>query len=74
MYRSIEKEIFDKTFGPILKKRNQILPSYEEVRLNTSLIFGNYHVSLGQAIRLPQNYIPIGGQHIEDDVVPLPQV
>ncbi|XP_013173124.1 PREDICTED: UDP-glucuronosyltransferase-like [Papilio xuthus] len=72
-HRHIEKEVFDYTFKPILRRKNRTLPHYEELRLNASLIFGNYHVSMGQAIRLPQNYIPIGGQHIDEVVPTLPK-
>ncbi|KPJ17977.1 Ecdysteroid UDP-glucosyltransferase [Papilio machaon] len=72
-HRHIENEVFDNTFKPISRRKNKTLPPYEELRLNASLIFGNYHVSMGQAIRLPQNYIPIGGQHIDEVVPALPK-
>ncbi|CAK1594085.1 unnamed protein product [Parnassius mnemosyne] len=73
LYENIEKEFYEKTFTPIVKRRGRNLPSYDELRYNASMVLGNSHVSLGQAIRLPQNYIPIAGYHIDDDTEPLPE-
>ncbi|KAM3962074.1 UDP-glucosyltransferase 2-like [Aphomia sociella] len=66
------KKMFEKFIGPFITKRGKVIPSFDEVNYNVSLILGNSHVSLGQATRLPQNYIPIAGFHIDLDVKPLP--
>ncbi|CAG5053484.1 unnamed protein product [Parnassius apollo] len=72
-YENIEKEFYEKTFTPIVQRRGRNLPPYDELRYNASMVLGSSHVSLGQAIRLPQNYIPIAGYHIDDDTKPLPE-
>ncbi|KOB69154.1 UDP-glucosyltransferase [Operophtera brumata] len=53
--------------------RDTTAPSFEELKYNASLVLGNSHVSMGEATRLPQNYKPIGGYHIEDTFKPLPE-
>ncbi|KAL0818834.1 hypothetical protein ABMA28_008154 [Loxostege sticticalis] len=58
--------------APYFKMRGREPPNYDELRFNASVMFGNSHVSLGEATRLPQNYKPIGGYHINTDVAPLP--
>uniref|UniRef100_A0A2A4J3R4 UDP-glucuronosyltransferase n=1 Tax=Heliothis virescens TaxID=7102 RepID=A0A2A4J3R4_HELVI len=58
---------------PYVKQRGRQAPSFYDVRYNVSLILGNSHVSMGQALALPQNYKPVGGYHIDEDVKPLPQ-
>lgn len=70
----IEEEIYQAAFGPAVALRGRSLPSYNDVRFNASLMLGNSHVSLGQATRLPQNYKPIAGYHINPEVKPLPEV
>ncbi|XP_047511372.1 UDP-glucosyltransferase 2-like [Pieris napi] len=67
-----ENELYEQYLVPHVKSRNKPVPSLNELSYNASLMFGNSHVSLGEATRLPQNYIPIGGYHIETDVKPLP--
>ncbi|XP_049885625.1 UDP-glucosyltransferase 2-like [Pectinophora gossypiella] len=68
----LEKKDYEKIFGPIFEKRGKVLPPYEELRFNGSLMLGNSHVSLGQATRIPQNFKPIGGYHINPKLKPLP--
>ncbi|XP_052756594.1 UDP-glycosyltransferase UGT5-like [Galleria mellonella] len=68
----VERE-FERLLGPYLTQRGKAIPSFNDVNYNVSLVLGNSHVSLGQAIRLPQNYKPIGGYHIDTDVKPLPE-
>ncbi|XP_059051955.1 UDP-glucosyltransferase 2-like, partial [Achroia grisella] len=67
------KEDFESFIGPYFTMRNKDIPSFYDVNGNISLILGNSHVSLGQATRLPQNYIPIAGYHIDSNVKPLPE-
>lgn len=69
-----EAELYQAVFGPAVALRGRSLPSFHDVRFNASLMLGNSHVSLGQAIRLPQSYKPIGGYHIDPNVKPLPEV
>ncbi|KAL0818830.1 hypothetical protein ABMA28_008150 [Loxostege sticticalis] len=71
--RATELEVFTNGFGPAAAKRGHVLPSYDEVKYNGSLMLGNSHASSGLAVRLPQSYKPIGGYHIEDTVEPLPK-
>ncbi|KOB76026.1 UDP-glycosyltransferase UGT40Q1 [Operophtera brumata] len=54
-------------------KLGRKLPPYDEVKFNGSLMFGNSHVSAGLPVPLPQNYINIGGYHIDSDTPPLPE-
>ncbi|XP_049866947.1 UDP-glucosyltransferase 2-like isoform X2 [Pectinophora gossypiella] len=68
-----ERNDYSTIFGPIMARKGQHLPSFDDMRFNASLMFGNSHVSFGKATRLPQNFIPIGGYHIDPDVKPLPQ-
>ncbi|CAH2054206.1 unnamed protein product, partial [Iphiclides podalirius] len=67
------KENYEHIFGPAMAKRGKPLPLYEEIRYNASLILGNSHASLGEAIALPQGYKPIAGYHINSNVKPLPK-
>ncbi|XP_063832458.1 UDP-glucosyltransferase 2-like [Ostrinia nubilalis] len=68
-----ENQIFREGYGPAVTKRGRKLPSLYEVSHNASLMFGNSHFSSGRPVRLPQNYIPIAGYHIDDEVKPLPK-
>ncbi|XP_072933227.1 UDP-glucosyltransferase 2-like [Epargyreus clarus] len=70
--RNLERDLYEKAYGPAVSKRGGVLPSYEDVRLNASMILGNTYVSTGTTIRLPQNFKPIGGYHIDPEVAPLP--
>ncbi|XP_052756565.1 UDP-glucosyltransferase 2-like [Galleria mellonella] len=69
----IEEKTYTDVFSPLLAKRGKVLPPYNEVLYNASLIIGNSHVSLGQATRLPQNYKSVGGYHIDDVETSLPE-
>lgn len=70
----MEKRLYDNELAPIISKRWGQVPSYFDVSFNGSLVLANSHISLGQALSIPQNYIPVGGYHIEEDVKPLPEV
>ncbi|XP_028166369.1 UDP-glucuronosyltransferase 2B15-like [Ostrinia furnacalis] len=67
-----ENRIFQEGYGPAVAKRGRTIPSLYEVSHNASLMFGNSHFSSGRPVRLPQNYIPIAGYHIDEEVKPLP--
>lgn len=69
-----ENKIFQEGYGPAVAKRGRKIRSLDEFRHKASLMFGNSHVSAGRAVRLPQNYIPIAGYHVDDEVQPLPEV
>ncbi|XP_068619571.1 UDP-glucosyltransferase 2-like [Battus philenor] len=71
--RHKENRIFNNAFGPAVANRGRTLPSFYEAKYNGSLMFGNSHVSSGIANRLPPNYIPIGGYHINENTDPLPE-
>ncbi|XP_059051819.1 UDP-glucosyltransferase 2-like [Achroia grisella] len=68
----LDENQFQNLIGPYITKRGKVIPGYREVQSNISLVLGNSHVSLGQATRLPQNYKPIAGYHINNEVEPLP--
>ncbi|XP_061379749.1 UDP-glucosyltransferase 2-like [Danaus plexippus] len=69
-----EKErMFREIFGPAAKERGIKLPHFNDVRYNASLMLGNSHIVVGDAIALPQNYWHIGGYHIKKTVEPLPK-
>ncbi|XP_045454501.1 UDP-glucosyltransferase 2-like [Melitaea cinxia] len=68
-----ESEIFKQLYGSIVAKKGRILPDYDDVRYNGSLMLGNSHIITGDNIALPQNYKHVGGYHIKDTVEPLPQ-
>ncbi|CAH2095521.1 unnamed protein product [Euphydryas editha] len=68
-----ESEVFKQLYGSIVAKKGRVLPPYDDVRYNASLMLGNSHVITGDSIALPQNYKHIGGYHIKDTVEPLPQ-
>nr|WRX06272.1 UGT40R1 [Helicoverpa armigera] len=69
----MELDAYERLIVPYVEKRGRQAPSFYDVRYNASLILGNSHVSMGQALALPQNYKPIGGYHIDEDVKPLPE-
>ncbi|KPJ17950.1 UDP-glucuronosyltransferase 2B15 [Papilio machaon] len=71
-YEKIESDVYESIFKSIVAKRGGHLQPYNEFKYSAAMILGNSHVSLGQAVRLPQNYVPIAGYHI-DDVTPLPE-
>lgn len=64
---------FDQAFKSAVMKRSRTLLPLDELKYNGSLMFGNSHVSLGDAIALPRNFIEIGGYHINSTVKPLPE-
>ncbi|XP_046972156.1 UDP-glucosyltransferase 2-like [Vanessa cardui] len=69
----IDQEIYEKHFVPHIRNRGYPVPPYEELKYNGSLVLSNSHVSMGIATRLPPNFIPIGGYHIDSVVKPLPK-
>ncbi|CAB3238654.1 unnamed protein product [Arctia plantaginis] len=71
--KDTEEKVFQDAFGPAAIKRGINLPTLNKIKYETSLVFGNSHVSTGEAYKLPQNYIPIAGYHIDDQKKPLPE-
>lgn len=69
-----EKEIYDNYYGPILEKRGRLLPAYDVMRFNASLVLGNSHPALGLAGALPHSYRPVAGFHVQPAPPPLPAV
>ncbi|CAB3233294.1 unnamed protein product [Arctia plantaginis] len=67
------EKAFSKAYGPAADKRGITLPTLEEFKYKSSLVFGNSYPIVGEAYKLPQNYIPVGGFHIEEKVKPLPE-
>ncbi|XP_046972135.1 UDP-glucosyltransferase 2-like [Vanessa cardui] len=70
---SVDQEIYEKHFVSHIRNRGYPVPPFEELKYNGSLVLSNSHVSMGIATRLPPNYIPIGGYHIDPVVKPLPK-
>ncbi|KAL0820068.1 hypothetical protein ABMA28_006013 [Loxostege sticticalis] len=60
------------SLAPYFKARGRQQPPLQEIAFNASLMFGNSHVSLGQAMTLPENYKGIGGYHIDSKLPPIP--
>ncbi|XP_049885642.1 UDP-glucosyltransferase 2-like [Pectinophora gossypiella] len=71
--RSDQSVFYESAFKSALTKRGRPLPSLEEMNNNISLALVNSHVSLGLSLRVPYNYINIGGYHIDTNVKPLPE-
>ncbi|GBP15236.1 UDP-glucuronosyltransferase 2B31 [Eumeta japonica] len=63
--------LYEEVFSAAGKKRGIILPPLREVKFNASFVLSNSHVSLGDAVRLPQNFIPIAGYHMDPKPEPL---
>ncbi|KAG7309342.1 hypothetical protein JYU34_005289 [Plutella xylostella] len=72
-YDSLERQAYEKGFGPFVAAKGRVLPPWEDVKYNASLMLANAHVSMGEATRLPQSFKPIGGYHIDPKTAPLPQ-
>ncbi|CAG5038702.1 unnamed protein product [Parnassius apollo] len=68
-----DSKSFDKAFKAAAMKRSRTLLPLDELKYNGSLMFGNSHVSTGDAIALPRNFIDIAGYHINRTVKPLPE-
>ncbi|GBP42162.1 UDP-glucuronosyltransferase 2B15 [Eumeta japonica] len=66
--------LYNEVFVPAGNRKGILMPPYEEVKYNASLVISNSHVSLGEPVRLPQNFIPVGGYHINTKPKPLPKV
>ncbi|KAH9636335.1 hypothetical protein HF086_012600 [Spodoptera exigua] len=66
-----ERRVYKSVFGPLLAKRRKILPNYDDIIYNASLIFANDHDCTRNLPSTPQNFKFIGGIHIEEPVKPL---
>ncbi|KAI8437416.1 hypothetical protein MSG28_011744 [Choristoneura fumiferana] len=73
IYDKMEENTYNTRIAPVIAKKGRPVPTFDEVKFNASLLIANTHVSLGQAMTLPQNCITIGGYHIDDVVQPLPK-
>ncbi|XP_072933658.1 uncharacterized protein [Epargyreus clarus] len=71
-YEALEKETYESVFAPILMKRHGFVEAYDELRYNASLMLSYSNNPLSQALKLPQNLIPVGGYHVDDNPPPLP--
>lgn len=69
-----EEAAYEEIFKHRLEKRGRKLPNYHDLILNASLIFANEHHSFGTIPSIPLNFKPVGGQHIETSISPLPKV
>ncbi|KAI5645836.1 UDP-glucoronosyl and UDP-glucosyl transferase domain-containing protein [Phthorimaea operculella] len=69
----LEKAVYEEAFGAILKKQGRILPTYDELRHNVSMILGNSHLSVGLPMRVPESYKSIAGYYIDENVETLPE-
>lgn len=72
-YDEMESEEYTNRIAPYIIKRGRQPPPFYKIKYNASLVIGNSHVGMGDATRLPQNYIHIGGYHIDENVKPLPE-
>lgn len=70
----METEAYKRLIAPIIEKRGRQPPSFQDIRFNVSLVLGYSHVSMGEAVSLPQNYKNVAGYHIDEDIKPLPKV
>ncbi|XP_072933657.1 UDP-glycosyltransferase UGT5-like [Epargyreus clarus] len=70
-YNPTEAATYEKLFVPILSKRGRMLPPYDEIRYNASLVFTNTHITLRDRLVTPQNYKAIGGFHVSKTFQPL---
>lgn len=69
-----DSDVYEKSFVPHIRDRGNPVPSMETLAYNGSLVLSNYHPSISIPVRVPQNYIKIGGFHIDQVIKPLPQV
>ncbi|XP_028177815.1 2-hydroxyacylsphingosine 1-beta-galactosyltransferase-like [Ostrinia furnacalis] len=69
-----EEAAYISIFGPELKKRGMIMPDYDDLIYNASLVLSNDHHASGNTPKTPQNWKFVGGFHIEAPVKPLPEV
>ncbi|XP_050355017.1 UDP-glucosyltransferase 2-like [Nymphalis io] len=67
----IENKIYETYLAPHIRARGYTMPPLELLKQNVSLVLSNSHVSMGVATRLPPNFIPVGGYHIDAVVKPL---
>lgn len=67
-------EDFRQLYGSIVGKKGRVLPHYNNVKYNGSLMLSNSHILTGDSVALPQNFKHVGGFHIKDTAEPLPEV
>ncbi|XP_059061258.1 UDP-glucosyltransferase 2-like, partial [Achroia grisella] len=69
----VEKPVYDEVYGTAMNLRGRMLPEYESLVYNGSLLLINSHPPLGQSMSLPQNVKYVGGHHIDVPMKPLPK-
>ncbi|KAL0893466.1 hypothetical protein ABMA27_013669 [Loxostege sticticalis] len=69
----VEIPAYDAIFRTPMQLRKRLLPPYEAVAYNGSLLLVNSHPPLGQTLPLPQNTKLIGGHHIREPIKLLPK-
>ncbi|XP_072933208.1 UDP-glucosyltransferase 2-like [Epargyreus clarus] len=69
----IEERHYQSVVVPLIAKRGHVIPSYNELRYNASLVLGNSHISAGRPLQLPESYKTVGGYHIRKEREPLPK-
>lgn len=72
-FDEIARQEYEHLFLPHILNRGRQPPSYYDIQFNASLVLGYTHTSLGEAVPIPQNYIPVGGYHIEEELEALPE-
>ncbi|CAB3233307.1 unnamed protein product [Arctia plantaginis] len=72
-FDDMETEAYKRLIAPIIAKRGRQPPSFQDIRFNVSLVLGYSHVSMGEAVSLPQSYKNVAGYHIDEDIKPMPK-
>ncbi|XP_013139436.1 PREDICTED: 2-hydroxyacylsphingosine 1-beta-galactosyltransferase-like [Papilio polytes] len=71
--RSLDKESFNKIFEPLMALRGKTLRPYVESMHYSSLVLVYSRVLFGDATRWPDNFKPVAGYHINQEIKPLPK-
>ncbi|KAM3961860.1 LOW QUALITY PROTEIN: UDP-glycosyltransferase UGT48C1 [Aphomia sociella] len=69
----VEQPIYIETFSRPIRMRGRVLPEYDSLVYNGSLLLINSHPPLGQTMPLPQNVKYIWGHHIDMPIKALPK-
>lgn len=73
-YDKMQIDTYNEWIAPHFIGRGRKPPTFEEFRYNASLVLVNSHISMGEGLRLPHNYKPVGGYHVDENIKPLPEV
>ncbi|XP_031768454.1 UDP-glucosyltransferase 2-like isoform X2 [Galleria mellonella] len=69
----VEKPVYVEVYDRAMNIRGRMLPEYEPLVYNGSLLLINSYPPLGQSMPLPQNVKYIGGHHIDNPIKTLPK-